>query len=145
MTGMAIKSVDSDNERSDEIDAAFELVRLAKQQELVLTGPGGLLKQLTKTMLETALDEEMSEWSSRPLDAMYVANPIDVIVMKVRERQVANRAFYAAIGVGLEGKRDALRHDVKPIYTSATPGAAQSSRDVMLKHWGNKHPAIKGL
>ena len=41
--------------------AAAELVRLAKAQGLSLTGPDGLLKQLTKTVLETALNEEMTE------------------------------------------------------------------------------------
>jgi putative transposase len=44
-----------------EADAARELVRMAKQQGLSLTGPDGLLKQLTKTVIETALDEEMTE------------------------------------------------------------------------------------
>jgi len=46
---------------SAEEQAAAELVRLAKEQGLSLTGPDGLLKQLTKTVLETALNEEMTE------------------------------------------------------------------------------------
>jgi transposase-like protein len=41
--------------------AARELVRLAKEQGLSLTGPDGLLKQFTKNVLETALNEEMTE------------------------------------------------------------------------------------
>ncbi|GAC1377434.1 MAG: IS256-like element IS1554 family transposase [Pseudarthrobacter sp.] len=44
-----------------EVDAARELVRMAREQGLSLTGPDGLLKQLTKTVIETALDEEMTE------------------------------------------------------------------------------------
>jgi hypothetical protein len=44
-----------------EAEAARELVRLAREQGLALTGPGGLLKQLTKTVIETALNEEMTE------------------------------------------------------------------------------------
>lgn len=40
---------------------ARELVRLAREQGLSLTGPDGLLKQFTKTVLETALNEEMTE------------------------------------------------------------------------------------
>jgi putative transposase len=48
-------------EPSAEQQAAVELVRLAKEQGLSLTGPNGLLKQLTKTVLETALNEEMTE------------------------------------------------------------------------------------
>jgi putative transposase len=41
--------------------AAEELVRRAREQGLSLTGPDGLLKQLTKTVLETALNEELTE------------------------------------------------------------------------------------
>jgi transposase-like protein len=40
---------------------AEELVRRAREQGLSLTGPDGLLKQLTKTVLETALNQEMTE------------------------------------------------------------------------------------
>src|SRR6476469_3956044 len=48
-------------EPSAEEIAAKELVRLAKELGLSLTGPGGLLKQFTKNVLETALNEEMTE------------------------------------------------------------------------------------
>ena len=203
-------------EPSAEQQAAAELVRLAKEQGLSLTGPDGLLKQLTKTLLETALNEEMTEhlgyekhdpagagtgnirngtraktvlteatghvdidvprdragtfepqivkkrqrrlsgvdevvlslyakglttgeisahfaeiygasvsketisritdkvieemndWAVRPLDEIYAAVFIDAIVVKVRDGQVANRPFYAAIGVTLDGERDIL-------------------------------------
>ncbi|AFS14870.1 transposase, Mutator family protein [Mycobacterium avium MAV_120709_2344] len=44
-----------------EQQAAVELVRLAQEQGLSLTGPDGLLKQLTKTVIESALNEEMTE------------------------------------------------------------------------------------
>jgi putative transposase len=47
-----------DAEQSAEQQAAAELVRLAKEQGLSLTGPDGLLKQLTKTVLEAALNED---------------------------------------------------------------------------------------
>lgn len=36
-------------------------MRLAKAKGLSMTGPDGLLKQFTKTVLETALNEEMTE------------------------------------------------------------------------------------
>jgi putative transposase len=48
-------------EPSAQEQAAAELVRLAKAQGLSLTGPDGLLKQFTKAVLETALNEEMTE------------------------------------------------------------------------------------
>src|SRR6188472_2259733 len=49
------------SEQSAEQQAAVELVRLAQEQGLSLAGPDGLLKQLTKTVIETALNEEMTE------------------------------------------------------------------------------------
>src|SRR5882757_1723999 len=58
LNGVAKKKTD---EQSAEQQAAVELVRLAKEQGLSLTGPDGLLKQLTKTVIETALNEEMTE------------------------------------------------------------------------------------
>ncbi len=48
-------------DESAEQQAATELVRLAREQGLSLTGPDGLLKQLTKSVLEAALAEEMTE------------------------------------------------------------------------------------
>jgi transposase-like protein len=202
-------------EQSAEQLAAIELVRMAKEQGLSLTGPDGLLKQFTKTVVETALNEEMTEhlghdkhapagadgnirngtrsktvlteasgqveievprdragtfepqivkkrqrrlngvdeivlslyakglttgeisahfaeiygasvsketisritdkvleemqdWIARPLESTYAAIFIDAIVVKVRDGQVANRPFYAAIGVTLAGERDIL-------------------------------------
>ena len=40
---------------------AEELVARAREQGLSLTGPDGLLKQLTRTVLETALNQELTE------------------------------------------------------------------------------------
>ena len=48
-------------EPSAQEQVAEELVRRAREQGLSLTGPDGLLKQLTKTVLETALNQEMTE------------------------------------------------------------------------------------
>ena len=48
-------------EPSAEQKLAEELVARAREQGVSLTGPDGLLKQLTKTVLETALDEELTE------------------------------------------------------------------------------------
>lgn len=51
---------------------------------------------------------EKDEWCSRPLDRVYAAVFIDATVVKVRDGRVANRAFYVAVGVDLEGDRDVL-------------------------------------
>jgi hypothetical protein len=46
---------------AEALETARELVRQARTRGVALTGPHGLLKALTKTVIETALDEEMSE------------------------------------------------------------------------------------
>src|SRR3954469_14449937 len=51
----------SDPPSAEELAAAKELVRQARAQGVALTGPGGLLKALTKTVIETALEEEMAD------------------------------------------------------------------------------------
>src|SRR3954462_3430570 len=313
-------------EPSAEEQAAAELVRQAREQGLSLTGPDGLLKQMTKTVLETALNEELTEhlgyekndpagsvdgnvrngirtktvlteanghveievpreragtfepqivrkrqrrlsgvdemvlslyakglttgeisahfaeiygasvsketisritdkvieemndWAARPLDETYAAVFIDAIVVKVRDGQVANRPFYAAIGVTLAGERDilglwagaggegakfwmsvltdlrnrgvkdvffvvcdglkglpevvgnvwpqaivqtciihlirntfrlaskrdwdAIKHDVRPIYTAVNADAAPVALDELTEKWGTKYAAI---
>ncbi|MBF6290207.1 IS256 family transposase [Nocardia cyriacigeorgica] len=317
-------------EASAEQLAAAELVRMAKEQGMSLTGPDGLLQQFTKTVLETALNEEMTEhlgyephqapedrdsanvrngtrsktvltettgpvpievprdrdgsfepqivkkrqrrltgvdeivlslyakglttgeisahfaeiygasvsketvsritdkvvaemqeWSSRPLDEVYVAIFIDAIVVKIRDGQVANRPIYAAIGVTVTGEKDilglwagsggegakfwmsvlteirnrgvkdvfflvcdglkglpevvgnvwplamvqtciihlirntfrlagrqdwdALKRDVKPIYTAVNAEAARAALDELTERWGKKYGAIVRL
>ena len=49
---------------TDELDQqrlAEQLLEQAKQQGVELVGPNGLLNQLTRNVLETALDAEMTE------------------------------------------------------------------------------------
>ena len=61
MTTLEIVPKKSKPERSAEEQAVKGLVRLAREQGLALTGPDGLLQQFTKSVLETALNEEMTE------------------------------------------------------------------------------------
>ncbi|MBK0868315.1 IS256 family transposase [Saccharopolyspora sp. HNM0986] len=51
----------SGRQLSPEQAAAAEMISQAREQGLDLTGPGGLLKMFTKNVLETALNEEMTE------------------------------------------------------------------------------------
>lgn len=46
---------------AEEIAVVEGLVRQAREEGVALTGPNGLLKALTKSVIETALDEEMAE------------------------------------------------------------------------------------
>ena len=51
----------SKREPTAEERAAAEMVAEAREQGLSLTGPDGLLKLFTKNVLETALDQELTE------------------------------------------------------------------------------------
>jgi hypothetical protein len=53
----------------DEQSVAEELVTQAREKGIELVGPEGLLSQLTKRVLETELEAEMTAWteeSTRP-------------------------------------------------------------------------------
>ncbi len=69
---------------------------------------GASVSKETISRITDMVIEEMNDWSVRPLDETYAAIFIDAIVVKVRDGQVANRPFYAAIGVTLAGERDIL-------------------------------------
>jgi putative transposase len=65
MPGMSslAKRIDRTTVNAAEAERAAirEMVKSAKERGLDITGPDGLLKLLTKTVLETALEEEMTE------------------------------------------------------------------------------------
>ena len=69
---------------------------------------GAGVSRETISKITDAVLEEMNGWLARPLDRVYPVVFIDAIHVKVRDGQVANRAFYTAIGVTVDGKRDIL-------------------------------------
>jgi transposase-like protein len=69
---------------------------------------GAEVSRETISKITDAVLDEMSAWLARPLDRVYPVMFIDAIHVKVRDGQVANRAFYVAIGVTVDGKRDIL-------------------------------------
>ena len=69
---------------------------------------GASVSKETISRITDKVLEEMNDWVARPLESTYAAIFIDAIVVKVRDGQVANRPFYAAIGVTLAGERDIL-------------------------------------
>lgn len=179
---------------------------------------GASVSKETVSRITDSVVAEMQEWQSRPLDECYAAVFIDAVVVKVRDGQVANRPFYAAIGVTLEGRKDvfglgagtggegakfwpqvlqdmknrgmkdvffvvcdglkglpdvvvdvwprarvqtcvihlirnsfriaskrdwdALKKDLKPIYTAATVGAAEAALDDLEERWGDRYSAM---
>jgi transposase-like protein len=78
-------------------------------------------KEVVSNITDKVIEEQQS-WSSRPLASHYVAVFVDAIHVKVRDGAVANRPFYAAISVDLQGRRDVLG------IWAGTPGAGESSK-----------------
>ncbi len=64
----------------------------------------GLVSQVTNSVLE-----QVVEWQSRPLDAVYPIVYLDCIVLKIRQdKRVINKSIYLALGVNLEGHKELL-------------------------------------
>src|SRR3954451_6528976 len=57
-----------------ELAAVADLVRQARQAGIALTGPDGLLKAMTKTVIETALEEEIADHLGYDKHAVEVRN-----------------------------------------------------------------------
>jgi len=56
-----------------------------------------------------AVIEQVIEWQSRPLDAVYPIVYLDCIVVKIRQdKQVINKSIYLALGINLEGHKELL-------------------------------------
>jgi putative transposase len=73
-----------------------------------------LISKATESVLEL-----FREWQSRPLEAVYPIVYLDALFVATRDGgQVTKRAFYIALGVGLDGKRDVLG-----IWSAPTEGA----------------------
>jgi putative transposase len=52
--------------------------------------------------------EELAEWQSRPLDAVWPVVFIDALMIKIRDGVVSNRAVYLAIGIDCDGHKQVL-------------------------------------
>ena len=56
-----------------------------------------------------AVIEQVKEWQSRPLDALYPFVYLDCIVVKVRQdNTIINKAVFLALGVNTEGHKELL-------------------------------------
>lgn len=69
---------------------------------------GASVSKDTVSRITDRVVEDMQAWCARPLQPVYAAVFIDAIYVKVRDGQVGNQPFYAAIGVDLAGHRDVL-------------------------------------
>ena len=63
-----------------------------------------LISNVTNAVLE-----QIVEWQSRPLDAIYPIVYLDCLVVKIRQdKQVINKAIYLALGVNMDGHKELL-------------------------------------
>ncbi len=64
--------------------------------------------ELISKVTDAVLDE-MREWQTRPIEAVYPILYLDALFISVRDGgQVRKKAIYLALGVNLEGKREVL-------------------------------------
>jgi putative transposase len=69
---------------------------------------GAKVSKETITRITDRVMEGLVEWQNRPLDPVYPVVFVDVINVKIREGNVANRPIYVVIGVTVDGERDIL-------------------------------------
>ena len=68
--------------------------------------------EVSPTLISKVTDavlDDVIEWQSRPLDAVYPIVYLDCIVVKVRQdKHVINKSIYLALGVNMEGHKELL-------------------------------------
>jgi putative transposase len=69
---------------------------------------GTEVSRQTISVITDRVLEGLAEWQNRPLDAVYPVVFIDVINVKIRDGNVANRPIYVALAVTVDGERDIL-------------------------------------
>jgi transposase-like protein len=80
-----------------------EIVRTFKEMYGADASPA-LISKVTDAVID-----EVVEWQSRPLDAVYPIIYLDCIVVKIRQdKRVINKAVYLALGVNMEGRKELL-------------------------------------
>ena len=81
-------------------------------REIVATFQEMYGADISPTLISKVTDavlERVTEWQSRPLDALYPIVYLDCIVVKIRQdKQVINKSIYLALGVNLEGHKELL-------------------------------------
>ena len=88
---------------------------------------GASVSKETVLRITEKVVEEMHAWASRPLDEVYAAIFIDVIVVKIGDGQVANRPIDAAIIVAGPGQQPAGRRE-GPVTWRRGPAGSQHQR-----------------
>lgn len=81
-------------------------------REIVATFEEMYGAEVSPTLISKVTDrviEEVIEWQSRPLDAVYPIVYLDCIVVKIRQdKKVINKAIYLALAINMEGHKELL-------------------------------------
>ncbi len=81
-------------------------------REIVTTAKEMYGADVSATLISKVTDaviEQVIEWPSRPLDAVYPIIYLDCIAVKIRQdKKVINKAIYLALGVNMEGHKELL-------------------------------------
>ena len=81
-------------------------------REIVATFKEMYDADISPTLISRVTDavlERVTEWQSRPLEAVYPIVYLDCIVVKIRQdKRVINKAIYLALGVNLSGHKELL-------------------------------------
>ncbi|WP_352284271.1 IS256 family transposase, partial [Pseudoalteromonas sp. Q18-MNA-CIBAN-0097] len=57
----------------------------------------------------SAVMEQVTEWQSRPLDAIYPIVYLDCLVVKIRQdKRVIKKSIYLALGINIDGHKELL-------------------------------------
>jgi len=81
-------------------------------REIVATFEEMYGAEISPTLISKVTDrviEEVIEWQSRPLDAVYPVVYLDCLVVKIRQdKKVINKAVYLALAINMEGHKELL-------------------------------------
>jgi hypothetical protein len=105
------------------VEAACQLVRAARATGVALTGPDGLLKALTKTMIETAFDGEMSEHLG--YDKFRAGRPEPGNSRNGKRSKTVLTDACGEVGIELLRERDG---SFEPVISEVSPAAAVRGR-----------------
>ena len=131
----------------EELELARELVRRARASGMALTGPGGLLRLVTKLVIETALEEEMSEHLGYDKHAMEGRNRGNSRNGKRSKTVLTDTAG----AVEIEVPRD-REGTFAPVIVRLAPAPAAGHRHGRAEavqpradQWGDQRPLRRGL
>jgi putative transposase len=83
--------------------------RITKQQNEGVQNYSAEVSATLISNVTNAVIDRVTEWQSRPLDAIYPIVYLDCIVLKIhQDKQVINKAVYLGLDVNMDGHKELL-------------------------------------